>query len=92
MEEKKKNGKAVAALVCGILGIVGSFLPVVCYFTTILAILGLVFGVQGKKIAAETGEGEGLATAGFVLGVIGTASAALGIICSIACIGALGAL
>lgn len=40
---------SIAALVCGILGIVGSFIPVVQYFTLVLAILGIVFGVKGRK-------------------------------------------
>ena len=48
-----QNGKgmSVAALICGILGIVGSFIPVVCYVTLILSILGIVFGFKGRKIA-----------------------------------------
>lgn len=40
---------SIAALVCGILGIVGSFIPVVQYFTLVLAILGIVFGVKGRR-------------------------------------------
>lgn len=81
--EKKSNGMAVAALVCGILGIIGSFLPIVCYFTTILAILGIIFGVKGKKFAAANNTSSGLATAGLVLGIIGAAFAAVGLICGI---------
>jgi hypothetical protein len=80
-----QNGKgmSVAALICGILGIVGSFIPVVCYVTLILSILGIVFGVKGQKIAKETGEGKGLATAGLVLGIVGVAFGAIGAICAI---------
>ena len=81
---KSAQGMSIAALVCGILGIVGSFIPVVTYFTFSLAILGIVFGVKGSKIAKETGENKGMATAGLVLGIIGTALGALGIIC-VAC-------
>ena len=62
---------SIAALVCGILGIVGSFIPVVSYFTLVLAILGIVFGVKGRK--AEGNDKKGLATAGMVLGIIGVA-------------------
>ena len=72
---------SIAALVCGILGIVGSFIPIVTYFTFILAILGIVFGVKGRKLA-EPGS-TGLATAGFVLGIIGTAIGAIGVICAL---------
>lgn len=90
--ENKSNGMAVAALVCGILGIIGSFIPVVMYFTAVLAVLGIVFGVKGKKIAAASNSGKGLATAGLVLGIIGTVFAASGILCAVACAGALGSL
>lgn len=40
---------SIAALVCGILGIVGGFIPVVQYFTTVLSILAIIFGVMGRK-------------------------------------------
>ncbi len=84
------NGKglSIAALVLGILGIVGGWIPVVGYFTTVCAILGIVLGAKGRKksIAAE-GKASGLATAGLVLGIIGTAFAALGLVCTI-CAGA----
>ncbi|MCH5279348.1 MAG: DUF4190 domain-containing protein [Christensenellaceae bacterium] len=80
---KQSNGMSIAALVCGILGIVGSWIPVVCYFTFVLAILGIVFGVKGMKKAKETGTGKGLAVAGLVCGIVGTAIGALGILCII---------
>ena len=83
----QNNGKgmSIAALVFGILGIVGSFIPVVCYFTLVLAILGIIFGALGmKKAKLAGGEGKGLAVAGLVLGIIGTAFGAIGVIC-IAC-------
>lgn len=83
------SGLSVAALVCGLLGIIGSFIPIVKYFTLVLAILGIVFGVIGKKKAAESGNtNTGLATAGLVLGIIGTAFSAVGVICALACVGA----
>lgn len=75
-EGQETNKMSIAALVCGILGIVGSFIPVICYFALIPAILGIVFGAKGMKIAKITGQGQGLATAGLVLGIIGTALSA----------------
>lgn len=76
------KGFSTAALVLGILGIVGSFIPVVCYFTLVCAILGIVFGVKGRKMStAVHGKASGLATAGLVLGIIGTSFAAIGVIC-----------
>lgn len=88
------NGKglSIAALVLGILGIVGGWIPVVGYFTLICSILGLTFGVIGRKksIAAE-GKASGLATAGLVLGIIGVAIAVLALVCTVICVGAIAA-
>ncbi len=81
---------SIVALVCGILGIVGAWIPVVCYVTLVLSIVGIVFGVKGRKAAAENE--KGLATAGLVLGIIGAAFAAIGVICAICAIVGLAAL
>ncbi len=83
----QSNGLAIGALICGILGIVGSWIPVVCYFTLVLAIVGIVLGVKGRKNAEMTGNGKGLATAGLVLGIIGTVFGLAGVICAIVCVG-----
>lgn len=86
------DGKSlsIAALVLGILGIVGGSIPVVCYFTTVCAILGIVFGVKGRaKSIAVHGKASGLATAGLVLGIIGTAFAVIGLVCTVVCSAAL---
>ena len=44
-----------------------------------------VFGVKGRKLAQP--DQKGLATAGFVLGIIGTVIGALGIICVVCAVG-----
>ena len=52
----------------------------------VLAILGIIFGVIGRKKSAATyGKPSGLATAGLVLGIIGTAFGVLGLVCSCIC-------
>ncbi|MEG0230028.1 MAG: DUF4190 domain-containing protein [Oscillospiraceae bacterium] len=79
------NGLAIAALVCGILGIVGGFIPVVQYFTLVLAILGIVFGAKAKKTATD--DKRGLAVAGLVCGIVGTAFGAIGVICAVCFVG-----
>ncbi len=80
------QGFSIAALVCGILGIVGGFIPVVKYFTTVLAILGLVFGFIGRKKSTEArGSASGMATAGLILGILGVVGAILGLVCDAAC-------
>ncbi len=90
MQNNTGKNFSIAALVCGILGIVGSFIPVVSYFTLVLAILGIVFGIKGRKLA--TPETKGLATAGFVLGIIGICFAVIGVICAICAVGMLAAM
>lgn len=82
------KGMSAAALVLGILGIIGAWIPVVSWFTGVLAILGLIFGAIGrKKSLVATGKASGIATAGFILGIIGTVFAFIGIICTVACAG-----
>ena len=81
---------SIAALVLGILGIIGGYIPVVCYFTTVCAILGIVFGVKGRRMSvAVNGKASGLATAGLVLGIIGTVFAVIGLACTVLCTAAL---
>lgn len=72
---------SIAALVCGILGIVGAWIPVVCYFTLVLSILGIIFGAKGMKGCPVGAPGRGLAIAGLVLGIIGTVFGVIGAIC-----------
>lgn len=58
------NGLAIAAMVCGIVGVCGP-----------LGILALIFGSIAKRQIRETGDqGDGMATAGVVLGWIGIAA------------------
>lgn len=57
------NGKAVAAMVCGIVGLV--------VFGFILGIIAIVLGSMAKKEIQRTGQGgSGMATAGIVLGIL----------------------
>ncbi len=82
------KGLSIAGLVLGILGLIGAWIPVVCYFTLVCAILGIIFGVKGRKKSVEAnGKASGLATAGLVLGIIGVCFAAIGAIC-VGCLGA----
>lgn len=59
------NGSAIASLVLGIAGLV---------VFPLLGVIALVFGYRARREIAARGEaGAGLATAGIVLGWIGTA-------------------
>ena len=73
------SGKATAALVLGILGLV--FCPLIC------SVLALVFGYQARNEIDGSGgriSGRGNATAGIVLGWIGVVISALFVIIGIA--------
>lgn len=63
--ERKTSGKAIASLVCGIIGLIIAGI--------ILGIVAVVLGVMAKReIAANPRlSGAGLATAGIVTGAIG---------------------
>lgn len=77
---------SIAALVCGIVGIVGGWFPIVNYFVLVAAILGIIFGVKGRKLStAAYGKPSGLATAGLILGIIGCACAAIAVLCISIC-------
>jgi Domain of unknown function (DUF4190) len=77
----ESSGKALASLILGVAGLV--VLPVVA------PILAIIFGVSAKReIASRTGlGGEGMATAGIVLGCIGIALAALAVFALILALG-----
>ena len=83
----QNNAKAfsITALVTGILSIVGSFIPFIAYFTLVLGIVGIVFGVKGRKLSPQ-GQ-RGMATAGFVCAIVGTSLDVLSIVCILACAG-----
>lgn len=76
------KNKSIVALVCGILGIVGGWFPIVCYFTTVLAIVGIVFGAMALKDKPE-GSDKGMAVAGLVCGIVGAVFGLIGIICAV---------
>ncbi len=75
--EQRNNGKSVASLVLGIIGVVVGFFGGWAWIGAILGIIGLILGVLGKKEAPN-----GMATAGIVLSII---AIALGLIVTIAC-------
>lgn len=80
------RGLSIAALVLGICGVALFWIMVVNWVVLASGILGIVFGYMGrKKSIAAYGQPSGLATAGFVLGIVGTAICGLGTISCTAC-------
>lgn len=63
------KGQAVASMVCGILSLVLSWLPI---GGLVLAILGTAFGgLVLKKVGRGQAGGKGMAIAGLVCGIVG---------------------
>jgi hypothetical protein len=74
VRESRTSGAAIASLVLGIVG--------VTVFPLIPSVLALVFGSRARdEMRADRGvSGEGLATAGIILGWIGVAISLLGLV------------
>jgi hypothetical protein len=69
----RTNGYAIASLVLGIAGF--------CFFPLVPSILAVVFGKKAREeIRSGTSTGDGLATAGVVLGWVGIALCAVGLL------------
>jgi len=65
--QRATNGKAIASLVLGIVGLL--------FFGIILGPLAIIFGFLARKEIATTRQGgNGMAIAGIVLGIIAVAS------------------
>jgi hypothetical protein len=77
------NGMATGALVCGIGAVLLAWIPFIVVAGLVLAILALVFGVQGVRRANVTSTGRGQALAGIVLGALGIALSVVGVILSV---------
>lgn len=77
------NGMSIAALVCGIASIV--FLFISGWVAAVLGVLGIVFGISGRKNSAGS---AGMATAGMICGIVGLALLLCGVICAMCVAGA----
>jgi hypothetical protein len=77
------NGAATAALVCGLVGVVIAWIPLVVIAGFVLAILALVFGVKGLRQSRDTGTGKGRAVTGLVAGVVALGLSIVGVVLTI---------
>jgi hypothetical protein len=77
----------IAALVCGIVSVLCSFLGYGAIIGIVLGIVAIFLGVKAKNDPSQAGA----ATAGLVLGIIGTVLSGILFIACIACTAALGA-
>lgn len=87
MEEKKSNGFATASLILGIISVLSSFSLYIIIFHLVgivVGIVGIVLGIMARKKKTS-----GMATAGFVLSIIGTSLCGLEFMACIAYISVL---
>ena len=82
--ENNKNPLAIAGLVLGIVSVVFAFLYV--WIGLITGIVGIVLSAKGRKTPAK----KGMATAGLVLSIIGTALSGVLVACALCVIGTVG--
>ena len=64
------KGKGIAGLVCGIVALVLAWFGYSSIIALPLAIVGLVLSASAKKALKAAGQPAGVATAGFVVGII----------------------
>jgi hypothetical protein len=67
---KGSNGLATAGFILGLLGLLGSWIPILNVFGIILGVLGVVLAGVGLARSKKANAGKGLAIAGIVLGAL----------------------
>lgn len=77
----------VAALVLGIVALVCTFIPGAGVIGMIIGIVGIILGALAKKKGQS-----GVATAGLVCSIIGTAICGIGFLACSACVGSIASL
>jgi hypothetical protein len=88
-----KNSAATASMVLGIIAIGLGWLPFIFALAAVLGILAIVLGLRARRQAKtpgpQFGVGNGMATAGLILGPIGLLACVGGLIFSIVMVGAI---
>ena len=89
------KNKAIAALICGVLAVISVFTGVGALIGLVLGIVGIILSINVRKELQSLGETadtdpalkdmKGMATAGLICSIVGTAIAGIGFIC-VACI------
>lgn len=75
-----KNGLAIAALCCGLVGILVGLIPLMWIAAGALAILAIVFGIVGiRRVGRREATNRGTAIAGLIAGVAAAGMAIAGI-------------
>ena len=72
------NGLAIAALPLGIVGAMSGLVPLFFWFAFVAGLLGVLFGVLGRKRTKAGAPHRGLATWGLVTGIVALIMSAIG--------------
>lgn len=80
-----KKGFAIAGMVLGIVSVVTGYEA--WYIGVAAGVVGLILSIKAKKSYEEIGQKNGMATAGFILSIVGLAVSAFGLIMWITCLG-----
>lgn len=64
------NGLGVASMVVGIIAIIGSWIPLVNFFSLILGIVALGLGIGGLVVSRNGSRSKGTSFAGLILSII----------------------
>ena len=73
-QQAQSNGMGTAGFVCGLIGLIFSFIPLIGVIAWPLVIIGIVLSAVGMNYANQgRASNKGLATAGLVVSVIGLA-------------------
>ncbi len=82
------NGKglSITALVLGIVATVLAWFYMINILALVAGIVGIILAVMGKKKAVAAAAPTGIATAGLVLSIIGTALAGIGFLSCTLCV------
>ncbi len=82
------HGFSIASLVVGICSVLFFWVGGLNIVLLACGIVAIILGNKGRQMSiAVNGKASGLATAGFVLGIIGTVFAGIGVVSCLACVG-----
>jgi hypothetical protein len=75
-----RNGLGIAALCCGIVGILFGLVPLTFFVAGTLGVLGIIFGAVGlRRVKRQEASNRGMAIAGLVTGIIAFGLAIVGV-------------
>lgn len=84
-----RNGRAVAAMVCGIVSVAIGWVPFVAFAMIAVAVVAIALGAAGVARSRAVRAGRGFAVTGIATGIAGLAASVVGIVLSFAVLDAI---